>query len=261
MAGILFEFAMPAMRRGKIQPASKKMMPIPQSTRYARLRNMFERYRRYYKDPEFARYVREHHHDVANELAAACARDGAAESTRPCEEAEADLRDDRLVGSDGDSEANRDDSPAGAVEFDSLMAHYRCSQAIYDWMHSGTNSWLVGNFRRRTASHLWITSDDARRRDALMNVSYNSPLNEATKTAYGQDYELLITKRLKRLRWLCDEARNSKQKPKTKGGSLVTNLTLTGGDAEYLCGLYDLDNLEFSGKGRTMAYKRTGRKR
>jgi hypothetical protein len=233
MAGFLFEYAMPGMRRSSPAPRSTMMMSkeendnnyvhyhhtqeqqsscsptILSSTRYKKIEKLFLRFENMYSEPAFETYIQQFHEEVPSLLS------------------------------------------AKEIPFSALAREYRCSYHIFDWMHKGNTAWLMGNIRRRRAAHLWILANDEDRRDCLLNIDKETtttsttalPLNEATKTAFGQDYHMMKQKKLKKLMWLCEQpflANPTNKQKRALQQQRVRNFSLQKEEALYLVELYDL---------------------
>eukprot|EP00544_Gedaniella_sp_CCMP2646_P011066 CAMPEP_0202484688 /NCGR_PEP_ID=MMETSP1361-20130828/3699_1 /ASSEMBLY_ACC=CAM_ASM_000849 /TAXON_ID=210615 /ORGANISM="Staurosira complex sp., Strain CCMP2646" /LENGTH=243 /DNA_ID=CAMNT_0049113399 /DNA_START=88 /DNA_END=816 /DNA_ORIENTATION=- len=237
MAGFLFEYAMPGMRRSLFLPAPGSTMMMSKeendnnyvhshhtqeqqgscspailaSTRYKKIEKLFLRFETMYSEPAFETYIQQFHEEVPSLLS------------------------------------------AKEIPFSALAREYRCSYHIFDWMHKGNTAWLMGNIRRRRAAHLWILANDEDRRDCLLNIDGNQKettttstalrLNEATKTAFGQDYHMMIQKKLKKLMWLCEQpflANPTNKQKRALQQQRVWNFSLQKEEALYLVELYDL---------------------
>lgn len=221
MAGILYEFTMPGMRLN-YNKRGEKNPPIMSNQTYKQLRMLFQKFENYYYCPQFTEYIQNNYNNN---------------------------NDDDNNNSNSENiliRLPKRTTSIKPIQFEDLMTNYRCSQAIYTWMYSGNTSWRFGNYRRRKASYVWMISNDKIRRNCLLNIDKENlctlpitgkvmDLNQLTKDAYGNDYQMRIRKLINHLRWLCKQA-HLERKQSFSG----YNLTLLPEDADYLIKLYDL---------------------
>lgn len=283
MAGFLFEYAMPGLRReplpkiehnnGDDKPAltPEHPRPILKDTRYGRLVKLRQRMASLYGSPGFAAYVR-HYQGVASPswVSSATTTTTSAAAEQPQERQRTTQTQFRQHPPIAFSQREQDilrrrmDAPAGAlVPFERLWPEYRRAYAVVDWMHAGNREWHMANPRQRQAAYFYILATDRQRRQCLLDIEDESStpsssplLHQAIKTAYGRDeYPMRIRKRLKRMRWLCEEALRRHKPTKSKKRKLEARdddddgtlnpkttgiLQLDKADAIYLLQLYDL---------------------
>jgi hypothetical protein len=220
MAGFLFEYTMPGMRRVpnfhplKDQPAK---VPMTSAVVYTRVPRFFQRFQALYRDPSFEEYLHQYNG------APACLEQPVIRNTMtPSGTTTPTIASPRWKSPCITFPDNEIPVPIKDITFWELMPEYRCSQMIYDWMHIGEKSLRFGNVLRRRATLFWIVASDDVRREALLFVHNQQQqqkqkqqkqhytedqqrMIQLTKSALGQDYVMRIEKRLHKMMWQCEQ--------------------------------------------------------
>ena len=221
MASLLYEYAIPGLRRTKME--TQKGIILKRTKGGTKI--VVERFEKAYNSPEFNDYLQ---YCIDNPNKKAVNREEQPTVTEILE------RNNSIMPSPRD------------IEFYDLIGDIKMSYQIFEFMQKGVSSMLMGNPRRRFVSYIWIFSTDQERKDCLLNVdAADTLLNSATKVAFGEGYNLRIHKRLGNINFLCEESiklQKSKSGPAKKMyNKLHKSLTLQYDQAKYLKNLYDLD--------------------
>ena len=221
MASLLYEYAIPGLRRTKME--TQKGIILKRTKGGTKI--VVDRFEKAYNSPEFNDYLQ---YCIDNPNKKAVNREEQPTVTEILE------RNNSIMPSPRD------------IEFYDLIGDIKMSYQIFEFMQKGVSSMLMGNPRRRFVSYIWIFSTDQERKDCLLNVdAADTLLNSATKVAFGEGYNLRIHKRLGYINFLCEESiklQKSKSGPAKKMyNKLHKSLTLQYDQAKYLKNLYDLD--------------------
>ena len=221
MASLLYEYAIPGLRRTKME--TQKGIILKRTKGGTKI--VVDRFEKAYNSPEFNDYLQ---YCIDNPNKKAVNREEQPTVTEILE------RNNSIMPSPRD------------IEFYDLIGDIKMSYQIFQFMQKGVSSMLMGNPRRRFVSYIWIFSTDQERKDCLLNVdAADTLLNSATKVAFGEGYNLRIHKRLGNINFLCEESiklQKSKSGPAKKMyNKLHKSLTLQYDQAKYLKNLYDLD--------------------
>lgn len=214
LAGLLFEFMMPGQRHTSfsrfLSPPFRRNEKIQRGkTRIA------QRFKNAYRDQPFADYL-EH-----------------GRFTLPFES------DDLRV------------SPRD-IPIEQIFPEFRTSLVVLDWIHSANNYASFGNARIGDAATQWIVASDTARKEALFydeRISSTNdddsmdPLTQSIILAAGQDWDMRLQKRRKKIIWLCKEALAQEKEliKRRKKQTINENLGLTVEDAKYMCHLLDTE--------------------
>lgn len=221
MASLLYEYAIPGLRRTKME--TQKGIILKRTKGGTKI--VVDRFEKAYNSPEFNDYLQ---YCIDNPNKKAVNREEQPTVTEILE------RNNSIMPSPRD------------IEFYDLIGDIKMSYQIFEFMQKGVSTMLMGNPRRRFVSYIWIFSTDQERKDCLLNVdAADTLLNSATKVAFGEGYNLRIHKRLGNINFLCEESiklQKSKSGPAKKMyNKLHKSLTLQYDQAKYLKNLYDLD--------------------
>ena len=250
LGGLLYEFAMPGFRRNvpciveSMSAADARTVPrhVSAAAKYRRVGPLLRQFETLYRHSAFVEYIRQVQ-DHPTVLAPNYPHQPALHAFHNKSHDEQDLVD-----------------LYQQVSFvDHILPDYRAAYHIYNWLHAGNNTYMMGNTSRRRAAYAWLIATDAARCDALAALTTSPPREvhassrctvDASKHAFGHaDYVTWVNKRLVHLMWVCEQpfhhhgttttTRNNKPGRPPRPADAY-HLTLQKHEARYLVELYQL---------------------